>query len=675
MRATLAAFVLAALPLADAAGAERFQPMDVFALQWANNPAVSPDGRRVVYERGFYDVMKDKRRSNLWLVDLADESQRPLTTGNANDGQATWSPDGRRIAYVAADGDKPQVFVRWLDTGQTARVTQLTQSPSNLGFSPDGRWIAFTMHVPSKPDPLARMPEAPKGAEWAEPVKVIDGLIYRNDGAGYADPGYTHVFVVSAEGGAPRQVSSGNHPFEGRPAWTRDGKSLVVSTNLDADWELQPNESELYRLDVESGALTRLTNRKGPDRSPAVSPDGSRVAYVGFDDRTLGYQNSQLSILDLASGETRVLTGALDRGVDSPQWDGDRGVYFQFDDRGETKVGWIAAKGGSVETIASDFGGTSMGRPYTGGAMHAAGGRVAYTRNDPTRPADLAVATRGSKALRLTDLNANLLGHRELGKVESLTWKSPAHSFDVQGWLVYPPGFDASRKYPLLVEIHGGPYADYGPHFAPETQLYAAQGYLVLYPNMAGSASYGEEFANLIHLNHPGPDYTDIMAGVDAVIARGNADADNLFVTGGSGGGLMTAWIVGHTDRFRAAVSAKPVINWYSFVLTVDAYPLFMQYWFKGPPWEQTEDYIKRSPIAYVGNVKTPTMLITGESDYRTPISESEQFYQALKMRKVDTALVRVPGASHAINTRPSQMIAQVLHTIGWFEKHRAPTE
>jgi acylaminoacyl-peptidase len=646
--------------------------MDVFALQWANNPVVSPDGRRVVCERGFYDVMKDKRRSNLWLVDLADDSQRPLTTGNTNDGQAAWSPDGRRIAYVAADGDKSQIFVRWLDTGQTARVTQLTESPGNLGFSPDGRWIAFTMHVASRPEPLARMPEPPRGAEWAQPFKVIDGLIYRADGSGYVEPGYTHVFVVAAEGGAPRQLTSGDHQIQGRPVWTRDGKSLIVSTNLDADRELQPNETELYRLDVDGGGLKRLTNREGPDRSPAVSPDGKRVAYVGFDDRKLGYQNLRLSVLDLATGSTRVLTGALDRGVENPMWDGDRGIFFHFDDHGETKVGWIAANGGNAETLASDFGGTSLGRPYTGGAMHAAGGRAAYTRNDPTRPADLAVVSRGAKARRLTDLNANLLAHRELGKVEALEWKSPAHRFDVQGWLVYPPGFDASKTYPLLVEIHGGPYADYGPHFAPETQLYAAQGYIVLYPNMAGSASYGEEFANLIHLNHPGPDYTDIMAGVDAVIARGDVDADNLFVTGGSGGGLMTAWIVGHTDRFRAAVSAKPVINWYSFVLTVDAYPLFVQYWFEGPPWEQTEDYMKRSPIAYVGNVKTPNMLITGESDHRTPISESEQFYQALKLRRVETALVRVPGASHAINTRPSQMIAQVLHTIAWFEKHRA---
>ena len=223
-----------------------------------------------------------------------------------------------------------------------------------------------------------------------------------------------------------------------------------------------------------------------------------------------------------------------------------------------------------------------------------------------------------------------------------------------------------------MLEIHGGPFANYGPRFAPETQLYAAQGYIVVYANPRGSTSYGSEFANLIQNAYPGNDYDDLMSVVDAVISRGSVDTSNLFVTGGSGGGALTAWIVGHTDRFRAAVSAKPVINWYSFVLTSDFYPLFSRYWFPGPPWEQQKNYMERSPITYVANVKTPTLMITGEDDHRTPSGEAEQFYQALKLRKVDTALLRIPGASHEIQTRPSNMLAQVLNTIGWFEKHRA---
>jgi len=668
----LIVLLAALLPTIALAAPPAFAPIDVFALEWAERPILAPDGKRAVYQRSFFDIGKDVRRSNLWLIDVATGAQQPLTTGNRNDRGAVWSPDGRRIAFVSSDEGKAQIFVRWLDSGATGRVTQLQAGPGNLAWSPDGKQIAFTQRVPAETKALATdMPKPPKGAEWAEPVKVIDQFTYRFDGAGYVEPGYSHVFVVGAEGGAPRQVSAGEHDFDGPLVWARDGASLILAANPVAESEFDPLESDLYRISLADGALTRLTTRNGPDNSPSLSADGRQVAYVGFDDQRLGYQNTVLSVLDLASGSTRALTAGFDRSIDNPQWDGDRGIYFSFDDRGVTRIGWVSARGGEVEVVASDLGGTAMGRPYDGGSLHVAGGRVVYTHNSNYRPADIAVVSRGGKPRVLTALSDSLLSARTLGKVEELTWKSGFDQREVQGWLVYPPGFDAAKKYPLLLEIHGGPFANYGPRFAPEIQMYAAKGYVVLFANPRGSTSYGAEFANLIHHNYPGQDYDDLMSGVDAAIARGFIDDNNLFVTGGSGGGVLTAWIVGHTERFRAAVSAKPVINWYSFVLTADAYGLFSDYWFPGKPWDHVEHYMKRSPISYVKNVRTPTMLITGEADHRTPISESEQYYQALKLLKVDTALVRIPGASHSINARPSQMIAQILNTAAWFERHR----
>ncbi len=669
--ALLCAAMTSAATADSPAPSDILQPMDVFALQWADHPALSPDGRQVVYERSYFDVMKDVRRANLWLMDVACGEERPLTTGASREGQATWSPDGKRLAYVAADGDKAQIFVRWLDSGATARVTQLTQSPSNLSWSPDGRWLAFTQDVPEEAAPLAQMPKPPEGAEWAKPARVIDRLFYRADGGGYVTPGYEHVFVVPAHGGAVRQVTQGKFNFGGAVAWLPDGKSFIVSTNPVEDAEYAPLESDLYRIDVNTGAATRLTERAGPDAEAAVSPNGKFVAYVGFDDRKLGYHNGVLSVLDLATGKSRALTASVDASIEEPSWDGDRGLYFHYDERGESRIGWISIDGGPITVVARDFGGTAMGRPYGGGAMSVAKGRVAYTRGTPYRPADLAVIERGGRARVLTDLGANLLDRKTLGKIEEITYKSSADGREIQGWIVYPPRFDASRKYPLMLEIHGGPFENYGARFAPETQLYAAQGYVVLYLNPRGSTSYGADFANLIHHNYPSQDFDDLMSGVDHVIARGFVDERNLFVTGGSGGGALTAWIVGHTERFRAAVSAKPVINWFSFTLTSDGARFFTQYWFGAMPWEDPEAYLKRSPIAYVGKVTTPTMLITGEVDYRTPISESEQFYEALKLRRVPTALVRIPEASHSINARPSQMLSQVLHTIAWFEKYR----
>ena len=650
-----------------------FQPMDVFGLQWADAPAVSPDGKSIVYTRRGFDVRADNRRGGLWLVDAASGAARPLTTGTGNEGQAAWSPDGRRLAYVASDGNSPQIHVRYLDSGATVRVSQLTEAPDGLSWSPDGRWIAFSARVPAKGPSLATdMPSPPEGATWAAPVKVIDKVLYRADGAGYLPPGYAHLFVVPSEGGAARQVTQGDHDFNAPVAWLADSRAVIVAANLDADADYHPVETDLYRVDLDSGATTRLTRRAGPDRAPAVSPDGRRVAYVGFDDRKLGYQNTQLSVLDLDSGESRVLSAALDRSVDAPEWDGNDAIVFEYEDRGSTTIARVDAAGGAIRTLATDLGGTAMGRPYTGGAKSVRGGRIAYTATATDRPAELAVLDRNGKRRVLTDLNDNVLGHRALGRVEAIEWKSSADGRAVQGWLVYPPNYDPARKHPLLLEIHGGPFAAYGPHFAPEIQLYAARGWLVLYANPRGSTSYGEEFANQIHHNYPSQDYDDLMSGVDAVIARAAVDSSNLYVTGGSGGGVLTAWIVGHTDRFRAAVVAKPVINWYSFVLTSDAYPFFTDYWFSAMPWEKPEEYLRRSPISHVGKVTTPTMLITGENDYRTPISEAEQFYQALKLRRIDTALVRIPGASHSINARPSQMIAQVLNSAAWFEKHAA---
>ncbi len=657
-------------PVADTA---LFEPMDVFQLQWADDPEISPDGEHVVYQRYWFDVMKDRKRSNLWIVDTDGNGHRPLTGGSANDGGATWSPDGKRLAWVASEDGKAQIFVRWMASGESAAITHLTEAPRSLAWSPDGQWIAFTMRVPADPASLAQMPKAPKGAEWAPPAKLIDRVIYRIDGGGYVDPGYTHVFVVAADGGAPRQITRGKHNYMGTPAWTRDSRALIVATNLDENWEYEALESDLYRVDVASGAATRLTERKGPDQDPQVSPDGKRLAWLGFDDSGKPYQASHLYVLDLASGEPRNLTGDFDFDIEQPGWDGNRGLYFHYDDAGTTRIGWISADGGEVRQVADDFGGTAMGRPYGGGSMSVAAGRVAYTRGTALRPADVAVVARGSDARVLTDLNANLLGHTRLGEVTPIHVKSSADSRMIDAWIVTPPGFDPQRKYPLMLEIHGGPFANYGPRFAPETQLYAAHGYVVVYANPRGSTSYGSEFANLTDDAYPSQDYDDLMSVVDAVIARGSIDTRNLFVTGGSGGGVLTAWIVGHTDRFRAAVVAKPVINWTSFVLTSDFYTVFSRYWFPGLPWEgdNRRNYIERSPITYVGNVKTPTMMITGEDDHRTPSSEAEQFYQALKLRKVDTALLRIPGASHDINARPSNMLSQVLNTIGWFERYR----
>jgi dipeptidyl aminopeptidase/acylaminoacyl peptidase len=648
-----------------------FEGRDLFGLEWASDPQIRPDGGMIAYVRKGNDLMTDKARGAIWLVDPAGGAQSPLV---ANASSPRWSPDGKRLAYVsAAEGDRPQLYVRWMATGATARVTDLPDGPGQIAWSPDGRYIAYTMFEPDAGETLGTPLEKPEGAKWAEPLKVIGKVTYRADGGGYLKAGFTHVYVVSADGGAPRQLSWGAFDDDALLSWTPDGRFILLSGNREKGWERESLNTEIYELSVTDGAMRALTHRNGPDAAPAVSPDGKRVAYVGFDDKLLGYQNARLYVMDRDGSNPRSLTDKLDRTVDLPQWAADgKSIYVQYADEGVTRVARVFLDG-RIETVATGLTGGGLDRPYSGGEFSVArNGAIAFTSGSTASPPDVSVATAG-KTRRLTRLNEDLFLGKTLGKVEPLPVTSSYDKRPIGAWIVTPPDFDPSKKYPMILEIHGGPFSSYGPSFSTDDQLYAAAGYVVVYSNPRGSTSYGEDFANEIHHAYPGHDYDDLMSVVDAAIAKGFVDPNQLFVTGGSGGGVLTAWIVGKTNRFRAAATQKPVINWSSEVLTTDGYTGMAKYWFGKMPWEDPQGYWARSPLSLVGNVKTPTLVVVGEQDFRTPVSEAEQYYAALQLRGVPTALVKVPGASHGgFTARPSQSAAKASAILAWFERYRA---
>ena len=670
--AALSLGAMAHLPLqAKDKDSTKFSAEDIFNLEIAATPKVAPNGQSLVYVRRSNDIMTDASRSNIWMASTDGKDHRPLLSGKKSFYSPIWSPSGDRLAYLSNLEGKPQLYVRWMDTGQTALITNVQSSARNIAWSPDGKHIAFTMSVKDKSKPLSvKMPAKPKGAKWSKPVKYVSKARYQADGSGILEPAFTHIFVVPSEGGTARQLTSGKFNHGGQLSWSRDGERIYFSANRNKNWEYEARDSDIYSISL-AGQLKQITNAPGAEYNPVISPNGKLLAYLDTDGEKLAYRNRHLIVKSLTGEWQKNISKDIDNALANIKWkETSDGLYYQMSERGSVTVGYSDLKG-NHKKLVEGLGGGSMGRPYTSATFDVKKGVLAYTKGETDRPADIYTYNRG-KVSRVTELNEDVLGHKTLGKVHEVVYNSSIDGEEIQGWYITPPNFDPSKKYPLILEIHGGPHLSYGPHFTAELQRFAAEGYVVFYDNHRGSTSYGERFALLLQNKYSSKyDFADHMSGIDALIGKGFIDEQRLYVAGGSAGGIASAYAIGLTDRFKAAAVAKPVINWISKVLTADSYLGQIPYQFPGMPWDNLEHYWQRSPLSLVGNVTTPTLLITGEADRRTPMSETEQYYQALKLRKVDTIMVRVPDSPHGIAGRPSRMIAKIENILAWFDKYQ----
>jgi len=652
-----------------------FEAKDIFSLEYASDPQISPDGSKIVYIRNSNDIMTDGKNKSIWLIDVDTKQQLPLFSDNKQYSQPRWSADGEKIAFISNMTGSYQVHVHYLKQNRTALVSQLQGGIGSLTWSPDGKWLAFTQLVADKATVIAKMPKKPKGANWSKPVVVIDKAYYQSDGSGLVKPGYKHIFVLPSEGGTPRQLTQGDFHHKGQLTWTKSSNSIVFSANRIKDWEYKSLEGNLYQVTLADRKLSQLTSNPGKEYNPVFSENGKKLAFISRSNALNPYRNSKLRIMDWNTKKVTKVASDFDRSISDPQWLSRSMLAISYDDFGKRKLATITTNG-KMKDLTDTLAGTSIGRPYISGNFTASTeGYMAFTSGSSLRPADISIINRRKKLTQLTELNEDLLAHKSLGKVHEVNYISSFDEEPIQGWYITPPNFDPKKKYPLILEIHGGPHLAYGPHFSAELQRFAAEGYVVFYDNHRGSSSYGERFAMLLKYKYSSKeDFADHDSGVNAMLNLGFIDEKNLFIAGGSAGGIATAYAIGLTDRFSAAVVVKPVINWLSKVLTADSGLGQIPTQFPGMPWDHVEHYWKRSPMSLVGNVTTPTMLMTGEEDLRTPMAQTEQFYQALKLRRVDTVLVKVPGAPHGIAGKPSRMITKIEHSIAWFEKYRTET-
>jgi dipeptidyl aminopeptidase/acylaminoacyl peptidase len=666
----LALWMVAAASLAgqETPSANRFTTDHYFELERVTNPQIAPDGARIVYAREHVSRLEDKWEQEVWIMN-ADGSQHRFLAKGSN---PRWAPDSKRILYLA-DGEPKgtQVFVRWIDAeGPATQITHATEKVADAQWAPDGKMIAFTMFVPAKNKWTISMPAEPDGAKWTKAPRLVETLHYRQDRIGFLEDGYTHLFVVASDGGAPRQLTRGNWSAgagELRQAvglsWTPDSKAIVLQANRDADADLEYQRSQLLVVDAASAAIRDLVVRPGAWGRPSVSPDGKTVAFTGYPETGKTHTVADLYIVPFAGGEPRKISGDYDRDPLNLHWAADgSGVYFDADDRGSRNVQFASINGG-VKAVTN--GAHVLTLDSLSKDLIAAG-----TVTDPDHPAEVARfnVRRPSELTQLTSVNNGLLAGKKPAKTEEITFPSTDNT-KVQGWVVKPPDFDPAKKYPLILEIHGGPFAMYNVAFNYMWQNFAANDFVVLYLNPRGSTGYGSAFSGAIDHNYPGPDYDDLMAGVDAVTAKGFIDSSRMYVSGCSGGGVLSSWVIGHTNRFAAAAVRCPVIDWLSMAGDTDI-PLFTYSFFQKPFWEDPSDWLSHSSLMYAGKVTTPTLLMTGVLDRRTPMPQTEEYYAALKKRGVPVALLQFEGEYHGTGSKPSNFIRTQLYMMSWFKKY-----
>jgi len=647
-------------------------PEDLTRIQFVTDPQLSPDGRRAAFVVTTLSEERDEYLSNIWVVDVAGGAPRRFTAGPRRDLEPRWSPDGSRLAFLSerTAKDKLQLYVMPADGGEATKLTALDNGVSAIAWAPDGARLAFVSAVGGYKEP-----EGEDEKRKSRPARVITSVKYRFNGEGFIYDRRPHVFVVSLDGASPTQITDGDF-IDADPTWSPDGESLVFASARHGARD-DDDASDLWRVPAKGGTPQRLTATAGPVMLPAFSPDGRAIAFLARAELNAYGRNVQLFTVPADGGQATCVTSALDRSCGAlhvrPSWSPDgRSLTVAAEDRGDIGLWRVAATGSAAPQRI--VGGE---RVLNGFSASADGRTLAFAASRTVAPAEVFVCgADGGDERRLTDLNRAWVESVALSAPERFRFTRAGFELDV--WVIRPAGFGAGQRYPTLLNIHGGPHAQYGHNFFDEFQVYAGAGYAVVYTNPRGSQGYGEAFTQAVVGDWGGGDYADVMAALDEALARYPfIDPERLGVLGGSYGGFLTSWTVGHTKRFKAACSERAVNCQYTMFGTSDIGHSFNVVELGGPlPWEDMARYIERSPLTYAKDMTTPLLILHSEDDLRCPIEQGEQLFVALKKLKREVRFVRFPGENHEMSRsgKPRHRLERFRHILEWFAKYLGKT-